>query len=61
MPTRKMLSICGFVLTLCLVGVVFPPGSYTVARVDDFDEAKRLYESFISQAQDLKRLDPKQL
>lgn len=61
MPTRKMLSICGFVLTLCLVGVVFPPGSYTFSRPDDFDEAEKLYERFTHDFFDLKKLDKDEL
>jgi hypothetical protein len=60
MPTRKMLFICGIVLTLCL-GVAFPPGSYTFVRPDDFDEAERLYERFMHDFYDLKKLDKDEL
>lgn len=61
MPTRKTLSICGVVLTLCLLAVVSPPSSYTFVRPDDFDEAERLYERFMHDFYDLKRLDKDEL
>jgi hypothetical protein len=52
-----MLLHTATVLAFCLIVLTYPVGSYTSTRPDDFDEAERLYERFMHDFYDLKKLD----
>jgi len=60
MRTHRMLFLSAAVLALCLT-VLYPLSSYTSARPDDFDEAERLYERFMHDFYDLKKLEKDEL